>query len=259
VAVLSLSCFIYYFSGMKRLRITCCILFVLAAGYGHAQSAAPGADTLSSFPGGDRAFDQFITEHLQITPQALAAHVNGDVELSFVIDEKGYAGDFKPIKRLGYGCEEQVIRVLRTMPRWQPGVIAGRRIKTTLQRSFHFSANLKVSDSTTEVTRTMVPNAPEQFGQKEGDLATYITQHFTWPANAPKDISGAIVLQFKIDETGSATDVQIVTGILPELDEAAVHLVKNMPPWAAKQVDFKSTIAYKELTIGFKKKKALLY
>jgi len=185
--------------------------------------------------------------------------VSGDVELSFVIDEKGYPGDFKPIKRLGYGCEEQVISVLRAMPRWLPGVIAGRRIKTTLQHSFHFSVNMKVSDSTTEVTRTMVPNAPAQFGQKESDLAAYITQHFTWPAKAPNNISGAIVLQFKIDETGSATDVQVVTGILPELDEAAVRLVTNMPAWAAKQVDFKSAISYKELTIGIQKKKALLY
>jgi TonB family protein len=244
---------------MKRPLISCCILFLLAAGHVHAQKAVSSADTLSSFPGGDAAFEQFITDHLQIPRQALAAHVSGDVELSFVIDEKGYPGDFNPIKRLGYGCEDQVIRVLRAMPRWQPGVIAGRRIKTTMQRSFHFSTNMKVSDSTTEVTRTMVPNAPAQFGQKESDLAAFITQHFTWPASAPNNISGAIVLQFKIDETGSATDVQVVTGILPELDEAAVRLVTNMPAWAAKQVNFKSTIAYKELTIGFKKKKALLY
>lgn len=120
-AILPFSPFIYYFSPMKRLLISFLILFLLAAGYGHAQSTTAGADTLSSFPGGDPAFEQFITDHLQIPRQALAANVSGDVELSFVIDERGYVGDFKPIKRLGYGCEEQVIRVLRAMPRWQPG------------------------------------------------------------------------------------------------------------------------------------------
>lgn len=244
---------------MKRPLISFSILFLLVAGYAHAQSAATGADTLSSFPGGDAAFEQFISDHLQIPRQALTANVSGHVEVSFVIDERGYAGDFKPIKRLGYGCEEQVIRVLRAMPRWQPGVIAGRRIKTTLQRSFHFSANMKVNDSAIAVTAAMMPNAPPQFGQQEGDLSTYITQHFTWPAKAPNNISGAIVLQFKIDETGRPTDVQVVTGILPELDEAAVRLVTNMPAWAAKKVDFRPAISYKELTIGFKKKKALLY
>lgn len=244
---------------MKRPLFLFSFLFMLVAGYGHAQSAVAGADTLSSFPGGDAAFEQFITDHLQIPRQALEAHVNGDVELSFVIDERGYAGDFKPIKRLGYGCEEQAIRVLRIMPSWQPGVIAGQRIKTTLQRNFHFGSNMKVSDSNAAVTRTMMPNAPAQFGQKEGDLAAYITQHFTWPAKAPKEISGAIVLQFKIDDAGNATDIQVVTGIHPELDEAAVRLVQQMPAWAARQVDFKSAVSYKELTIGIKKKKALLY
>ena len=53
--------------------------------------------------------------------------------------------------------------------------------------------------------------------------------------------------------------MHVVTGIHPQLDEAAVRLLQNMPVWAAKQVDFKTKASYKELTIVLKNKKALLY
>jgi TonB family protein len=257
VTLLSTSRFIYYFGAMKRTLILLSTLFLFTTCHIHAQST--GADTLASFPGGDEAFQKYISRQLQTTSAASAAQINGDVEMSFVIDEKGIAGEFKPIRRLGYGLEDQVVRILRAMPRWQPGVISGRRIKTTFERKFYFSTGMKVSETSAAITRSMLPDAPAFFGEQEGDLAVYITKHFVWPAAAPKNINGAVVLQFKIDDAGHTTDVQIITGILPELDDAVVKLVKGMPAWAAKQANFKPAASYKELTIGLKNKKALLY
>ena len=243
---------------MKSLLTSFPILLLLAAGHCSAQAPATGGDTLSTFPGGDSAFEKYITDNLLSTREALNGHINGIVELSFVIDEKGYAGDISVMKRLGYGCDQQATRLLRNMPRWQPGVIAGRRIKTTLQHSFRFSDAMQAGETNSMVTPAMLPNTPLQFGQKEEDLAAYIDQHFAWPEKAPKNMPGAVTLQFKINEDGVPCDIQVVTGVGAGFDEAVINLVKNMPPWSVKRVDFRPTASYKELTIGFKNRKALL-
>jgi len=224
-----------------------------------AQTAEVNSDTLSAFPGGEAAMQKFISDNLLTTREALSNHIAGDVELGFVVDEKGYIGDIKTVKKLGYGCDEQAIRVLRLMPRWQPGVIGGRKIKTSFQHSFHFTDAMKANETETTVSRNMLPDAPLQFGQKEEDLAAYITTHFTYPSRAPNNLPGTLVLQFRVNEDGSTGDIQIVAGLGQGFDEEAIRVIKNMPPWMPKQTNFRPAASYKELVLGFKKGKALLY
>ena len=245
---------------MKNHLILPTILLVMAAGQAHAQKATEiPADTLASYPGGDAAFDQFILTNLLTTPEAQASHVTGDIELSFVIDEKGFVDEIKPLGKLGYGCEAQAIRVLRLMPRWQPGVIAGRRIKTGFQHKFHFSADMKVNEGSTAISRDMLPDVALQFGKEPGDLASYISTHYVYPAHAPRNPDETIVLRLKVNEEGAVSDIQLVTGLGKDFDDEAIRTIGSMPRWQPQRANFKPVASYKDIVIGFKKKTALLY
>lgn len=57
------------------------------------------------------------------------------VYVSFVIDENGNVTDVsttKQTKRLGYGCEEEAIRVIKNGPKWTPAKKDEQHVKATL-------------------------------------------------------------------------------------------------------------------------------
>lgn len=80
------------------------------------------------FPGGEEGLKQFITDNLQLPPEALKAEVTGKVYVSFTVGDKGLLQDIKVIKGLGYGCDEEAVRLIRHMPVWEPGLQGGQPI-----------------------------------------------------------------------------------------------------------------------------------
>ncbi len=51
------------------------------------------------------------------------------VEIQFVVDKEGNISDLKPLTRMGYGMEEEAIRVLKKSDRWEPAIQAGYKVK----------------------------------------------------------------------------------------------------------------------------------
>lgn len=248
---------------MKRILI---LFNLIAALEGHsvAQEAPPkgvkvAEDTLAAYPGGELAFDQYILSGLRTTKAALAANISGNVVIKFVIDENGRVADIFITKKLGYGCDEQAVALLRHMPLWQPGVINGKRVKTRLEKYFHFYANTPAADNTAEVSRDMLPAGPSSFGTQAQDLEKYLQANFVYPAGVQQDVADVIVIRFRIAPNGAIDNVQLITGLGDAFDQEAIRVIKNMPAWEPKQADFKPVEDYRQLVIGFKDKKPLLH
>lgn len=233
------------------------------------------ADTLVAYPGGDAALADFVKARLVTTKAALAADISGDVTLQFIVDENGRAGDINVVKRLGYGCDEQAILVLRQMPIWQPEVVSGKRIKAQLQQTFHFDTGMRAaagsgiaagSGTATSAThvggvlvdRSLLPAAPLQFGDQPEDLQIYIGRNFVYPAGVSQNVAGTIVIKFRVTPEGRTDNIQLVAGLGEAFDGEAIRVIKNMPSWQPRLVNFRPVADYKELAIGFKKKKAWL-
>ena len=235
------------------------IFYTFASLFLAQYSSAQEKDTLVAFPGGNAALESFIKTRLLTTKAALTNNISGDVVLKFVVDEKGQVDDVTVAQKLGYGCDEQAIRVIRQLPHWQPGVISGKRVRTTLQQTIHFDTSLQPAPlEESAFRRETLPNEPLSFGTKATDLEQYIQDHFVYPASVRKNVDGTIVLKFRISPEGIANDIQLVAGLGEALDQEAIRVIKNMPAWLPKLKDFRPVEDYKELVIGFKKKKPLL-
>lgn len=64
----------------------------------------------------------YISEHLKYPDTAIKEDIEGRINVMFVVDTKGRITDVKTMgRRLGYGLEEEAIRVVRSMPAWKPG------------------------------------------------------------------------------------------------------------------------------------------
>ncbi len=85
----------------------------------------------AAFPGGTDAWLKYLTQTLNAaTPVDNGAPVGTyTVIVQFVVDKYGNISDAKALTHHGYGMEKEVLRVIRTGPKWTPAVQDGRPVK----------------------------------------------------------------------------------------------------------------------------------
>lgn len=90
------------------------------------------------YPGGTKAMYKFINANLHIPAEAKEAGISGRVFTSFYIEVTGEITKVTVLKGLGFGCDEEAIRMIESMPKWKPGKSYGKpmRVKYNLPVSF---------------------------------------------------------------------------------------------------------------------------
>lgn len=68
-----------------------------------------------SYPGGNKAFSDFIYSNLKYPKLAAEAKLEGVVVLRYDIDNHGVVGDVQVLKSIGLGCDEEAIRVVKML------------------------------------------------------------------------------------------------------------------------------------------------
>lgn len=91
--------------------------------------------------GGEAAWAKFLQKNLHYPPQAVDAHAQGKVFLSFIVEKDGHISDVVVERGVGYGLDEEAVRVLKLAPAWKPGIQNGHqvRVKFTMPISFQLS------------------------------------------------------------------------------------------------------------------------
>lgn len=102
---------------------------------GHAGASAPVAPTvyftaeeMPAFPGGNAAMLAFLGRKINYPAAALDRQVSGKVHVAFVVDADGHLRDPQVVRGLGYGLDEEALRLVRIMPWWTPGRINGQPV-----------------------------------------------------------------------------------------------------------------------------------
>ncbi len=90
------------------------------------------------FPDGQAALMKYLSNNIKYPALARENNIQGKVILQFVVDENGGISDIKAARGIGGGCDEEAIRVVKSMPKWKPGKQRGRPVKVrfTLPVSF---------------------------------------------------------------------------------------------------------------------------
>jgi TonB family protein len=90
-------------------------------------------DVLPEYPGGKKAIQKYIEENIQYPAQAVEEEVEGTVNITFAVDENGNVYKATTIgSKIGYGLEQEALRVVNKMPKWKPGKVNGKNVKTRL-------------------------------------------------------------------------------------------------------------------------------
>jgi len=90
------------------------------------------SEVLPEYPGGQDAMAKFISKKLKYPKKARKNGIEGRVLVQFVIEKDGTTSSHVVLKDIGYGCGEEVIRVIKKMPEWKPGTQKGEAVRVRL-------------------------------------------------------------------------------------------------------------------------------
>jgi len=101
------------------------------------------------FKGGMKAFYQYISNNFEYPEDAGKRNVSGVIEVEFTVEKSGditYAGI---LKGLDYSIDEEILRLVKAMPRWEPATKNGRvvRYKVSMPLNIRASKNKNLKSS----------------------------------------------------------------------------------------------------------------
>ncbi|MBU1820073.1 MAG: TonB family protein [Bacteroidetes bacterium] len=83
------------------------------------------------YPGGSMEMLRFLAMSITYPAEAAENGIQGVVEISFVVNKNGDTRSPRILKSLGYGCDEEVIKAVLSMPRWSPGIQNDRGVEVS--------------------------------------------------------------------------------------------------------------------------------
>ncbi len=95
-------------------------------------------EEMPSFPGGEVARMKFLADNINYPEEAMKNKIQGTVSVSFNVSKSGKVSGVKIYKGIGGGCDEEVKRVVKLMPRWNPGTQDGKPVKVRFVMSVNF-------------------------------------------------------------------------------------------------------------------------
>jgi TonB family protein len=113
-----------------------------------ARTALPSDDDNEEGPvvrlaqpvGGVHAYNKYLETNRRYPQQALDNDVKGRVIVGFDVGSDGRLGNFKVIRSLGYGCDEEVLRLVKEGAAWNPTTEDNKPVESTVHIKLKFDA-----------------------------------------------------------------------------------------------------------------------
>jgi TonB family protein len=96
-------------------------------------------EQVPTFPGGDAAFGKFLAANIKYPKAARDANIQGSVITSFIVEKDGSLSDIKVMHGIGYGADEETVRVLKKSPKWNHGVQNGKPVRVAYSVPVNFA------------------------------------------------------------------------------------------------------------------------
>ncbi len=112
-----------------------------------------GTDTLfrvseqpAMFPGGAMELVRFLAKTIEYPREATENDIQGAVDISFVINKNGDPRRIQISGSPGYGCDEEVMKAVLSMPRWFQGIQNGKAVEVSFTLRVNFDLKNKPYD-----------------------------------------------------------------------------------------------------------------
>lgn len=93
------------------------------------------------FPGGYEALISFLNTNLKYPKEARENGLQGQLVISFIVGENGEISSAKIVHGIGGGCDEEAIRVIESMPAWEPALKDEKPVRVLFNMPITFKLN----------------------------------------------------------------------------------------------------------------------
>jgi len=232
---------------MKKKTFILIVYHLLLSFFVYAQSDTVKTDSIytfveegPSFPGDKDECMRFFNEKLQDKYSHWdfedSGEIRGVVFVSFVIEPDGSVTNIQIENGLGDGCNEEVLRVIRLMPKWNPGKHNGKAVRTKYYLPVSLSITEEVSNNDSLVkslrhTFSVVEEFPSYPGGEEAK-SEFFNKNMIYPEVDKKNkIQGTVFVTFIVCSDGQIRNVYILRGLSETIDAEALRLANMMPKW----------------------------
>jgi protein TonB len=98
-------------------------------------------ESMPSFPGGEAARIEYLNNNIKYPQMARESGIQGRVFVTFVVERDGSVTDVKVLRGIGGGCDEEAVRVIQNMPKWEPGKQRGKPVRVQFNMPILFKLN----------------------------------------------------------------------------------------------------------------------
>lgn len=96
-------------------------------------------EQMPQFPGGLQALTNFLRSNIKYPPLAKENDIKGKVFVKFVVTSDGKVDKAQVLKGIGGGCDEEALRVVNNMPRWEAGKQRGKAVSCWFTLPINFT------------------------------------------------------------------------------------------------------------------------
>lgn len=123
------------------------------------------------FDGGKQALDRFISSNLRYPKEAIENDIQGTVKLFFEIDYKGEVHKVKVTKGLGFGCDEEAIRLVELLKYEVPKT---HKMKVGFKKKLSIHFRFQKETEVKQATVNYVYSTPTAVKSKSKDYSYHI-------------------------------------------------------------------------------------
>lgn len=86
-------------------------------------------EQMPEFPGGAAEMTRFIQKNIKYPMMARESDIQGRVYINFVVEPDGSVSNVTVMRGIGGGCDEEAVRIVNMMPKWNPGKQRGVAVR----------------------------------------------------------------------------------------------------------------------------------
>jgi TonB family protein len=129
----------------------------------------------AEFPGGEREMMMYLGRNIKYPTAASKKNVSGTVLISFEVGKHGNISKPEVVKGLGYGLDDEAVRVVWNMPKWIPAKQNGENVAVQYTIPIQFKL-----ESSTIKTNTDKPKEDKEKRQGFISFRTFYGSLMKW-------------------------------------------------------------------------------
>ena len=90
-------------------------------------------EQMPEFPGGQEAMEKYINDNVRFWEviKEWQCDVSGKIFVGFIVEPDGSITNVKVLRGIEKHCDEEAMRVVKSMPKWKPGMLNGEPVRVS--------------------------------------------------------------------------------------------------------------------------------